>query len=260
MATTHGVRTGTTVSRSRSTWRDLPLELALVTIAFGVDLLVRNHTVGADAAARAHALDVLGLEQRLGLDWEHGVQHFAESVPGLTTLSSWFYVVGYLPVLVVALVWLFLRHRPAYLELRTAMLASGAVGMFAYAFYPTAPPRLTGLGYADPVAVGLLDHAARPTGVADELAAMPSFHVGWLLVVALVVAGVVESAAARWAVLSLPFLMTFAILATGNHWVLDVPPGVLLALGGLVFARWWTSRRPEAQITDDAHAGRSEAA
>ncbi len=132
--------------------------------------------------------------------------------------------------------------------------------MLAYALYPTAPPRLTGLGYADPVAGGLLGDAARPTGVADELAAMPSFHVGWLLLVSLVVAGVVRTSAARRVVLALPGLMAVAIVATGNHWVLDVPPGVLLALGGLAVARRRATRGREAQITEHGGDARSEAA
>ena len=66
--------------------------------------------------------------------------------------------------------------------------------------YPLAPPWLTDLGYADPIASSLVEPSARPVGSADEIAAMPSFHVGYLVEVAVAVFGVIDSVtpAPRW--------------------------------------------------------------
>lgn len=221
---------------TRPGWRDLPLELGLVAVAVVVNLWVRAYTLDDHDEAVANAADVLALEQALGLDWEHAVQELTLAVPGLVTLASWYYVAGYFPVIGSVLVWLFVRHRATYRRLRTALLASGAVGMLGYAFYPTAPPRLTTFGFADPVAAGELGDAARPEGLANELAAIPSFHVGWLLLAVVAAASVVRSRWLRVVLLLQPVVMSVVIVATANHWVLDVPPGLAVAAVGAVVA------------------------
>jgi hypothetical protein len=216
--------------------RGVAVELALVGIAVLVNLLVRWYTLDALDAAVAHARDVLSLERTLGLDWERPVQDGALAVPWLSDLSAWFYVWVYLPVLAAALVGLYAMRPTAYARLRNALLASGAIGMLCYAFYPTAPPRLSGLGYADTVATGGFGAEARPVGVANELAAIPSFHIAWLVVIAVVVYGATSSWLVRALCLAVPLLMSYAVVATGNHWVLDIPAGAVLGLVGLLLA------------------------
>lgn len=222
------------------------VEIAFVAIALVVDVLVRWSTLDDFDLAVANAHDLLALQQRLGLDWEHAAQDAADQVPGLSTFLSWFYVLGYFPLLIGVLLWLY-AHRPtAYAVLRNALLVSGAVGMLGYAFYPLAPPRLTDLGYADPVASGALDAAARPVGIANEIGAMPSFHVGWLMLAAIALVPVVTHLLVRIVAVAVPLVMGVAVVATGNHWVLDIPAGVAVALVGLWVARRlerWASRR-----------------
>ena len=211
-------------------------------VAVLVNLAVRAYTLDDHDEAVANAADVVRLEQALGLDWEHSVQELALAVPGLVTLSSWYYVAGYFPVIGSVLVWLFVQHRETYRRLRTALLASLAVGMLGYAFYPTAPPRLTAFGFADPVAAGQLGDAARPEGLANELAAIPSFHVGWLLLAVLAAARVVRSRWLRVVLLLQPVVMSVVIVATANHWVLDIPPGLVVAALGAAVA--WAAHGP----------------
>lgn len=228
------------------TWRGVLVEVGFVAIALALNAIVRWYTLDDYALAVRNAADVLELEQALGLDWEHALQDFLLSVPGLVTASSWYYVYGYLPSVIGTLVWLYLRHRDAYRLLRNSLLASGAVGLLGYAFYPTAPPRLTDFGFTDPVAAGTLAEAARPEGIANEIAAIPSFHVGWLLLAAVVAAGVVGPWWARLLLLLQPVLMSVVIVATANHWVIDIPAGLLVAAFGLAVAWWIESLRPPA--------------
>ncbi len=217
--------------------RRLPVELALVATVFVVNLLVRWATLDDASTAVRNAREVLALEQRLGLDWERSVQDATLAVPWLATGSSWVYVGGYLPVLAGALGWLYVRRPAAYSLLRNALLASGAVGFVVYAWYPCAPPRL-GLGYADMVAGdgSALDAVAHPAGVANEIAAMPSFHVGWVVLLGIVVFWSTGSLALRAACVALPVAMSYAVVATGNHWVLDVLAGLVMAALGLAVA------------------------
>jgi len=222
-------------TRGRGVW-GVVAELGLVAVALGLNLIVRWYTLDDVDTAVSHARDVLTLQQTLGIDWERPVQHAALDVGWWSDACAWFYVWGYFPVVFAAMIGLYARRPASYAFLRNALLASGAVGLFFYAFYPTAPPRLAGLGYADTVASGGLGAEARPLGVANELAAIPSFHIAWLVVTAVVVYRVTSSRALRVVSVAVPTLMAYVVVATGNHWVLDIPAGLALAVVGLVVA------------------------
>lgn len=242
-----GIRTsiapGGTKESQRARLRGVPLELGFVLAAVVGNALVRWSTLDDEAEAVANAHDVLALQRALGLDWEHAVQDATLAVPWLDAFTQWIYVWGYFPVLVSALVGLYVFRPRTYPLFRNALLASGAVGLLGYALYPTAPPRLTDLGYVDTMASGPLDSAARPVGLANEFGAMPSFHVGWLALAGYVVYRVTRSALLRVLCVLVPALMAYAVLATGNHWVLDLPAGVVVALLGLLGAGALEHRR-----------------
>ena len=229
---------------ARDGWRGVLVELGFVAAALAVNQLVRWYTRDDLDVALANARDVLALQQELHLDWEVAAQDLATSVPGLSTVAAHIYVWAYLPVVLGTMLWLYAFHRPHYRQLRTGLLASGAVGALGYAFYPCAPPRLAGLGYADTVAdTSALEAVARPF-IANEIAAIPSFHVAWLLLAVLALASTITVRWVRWLLLSLPVVMSFAILTTGNHWVLDIPAGLLVFLVGLVAGRRLSPVRP----------------
>lgn len=198
-------------------------------------LAVRRYTLGSDVEAIAHATDVLRLERALGLDWEQAIQAWTLSVPGLGTALTLVYVWGYLPALVGVVLWFRARHREAWPRLRNALLVSGAVGLAVYALYPCAPPWISAAdAYTDPVAQGWLVDVARPPGVTNHLGALPSFHVGWVVLVGYVVLRTTTSRTVKLLCVLHPALMAWAVVATGNHWVLDVPAGVALAAVGLL--------------------------
>lgn len=212
------------------------VEAGVVGVALLANLLVRRLTLDDLDVAVANAHRLLDLEQRLHLDWEHGAQVLVERHAWLATAASWFYFWGYLPVVALALVVLFMVSPHGYAYLRNALLAGGIVGLPVYVLYPLAPPRLTDLGYTDPVASSLVEASSRPVGVANEIGAMPSFHVAYLVVVSVAIWRVTRSRWVRaWCVLH-PLVMCWVVLATGNHWVLDLPAGAFLALVGLAAA------------------------
>jgi hypothetical protein len=229
------------------------VELGVVGVAVLVNVVVRWLTLDDVDVALAHARDLVALQQRLHLDWEHAAQDAVEAVPWLGSLAAWFYVWGYLPVIALTLVVLFVRAPRDYARLRNALLAAGIVGLPVYVLYPLAPPRLTDLGYSDTVAASLVEGAARPVGIANEIAAMPSFHVGYLVIVSAALWRLSRSPWVRaWCVLH-PLAMCWVVLATGNHWVLDLPAGLLLAGVGLAVtaragARTSATRVPTAPL------------
>ena len=230
------------------------IELGVVGVALLVNILVRWLTLDDVDVALAHAHSLAALQERLHLDWEHAAQALVEDVSWLGTVAAWFYVWGYLPVVALALVALFVRAPHDYARLRNALLAAGIVGLPVYVLYPLAPPRLTDLGYSDTVAASMVEGAARPVGIANEIAAMPSFHVGYLVIVSTVVWRLSRSRWVRGWCLLHPLAMSWVVISTGNHWVLDVPAGILLGMIGLTAAS--TVTRPRAAATGPAPACR----
>lgn len=211
-------------------------ELGIVVVGLACYLAVGWYAGDRTDQAIANALDLVALQEALGLDWEHAVQDATLTVPGLGGVLAQFYFWGYFPTLLPAVVWLFLRHRDAYRTARIAVLVSGAVGFTVQALYPLAPPWIVDDGFLDTVGGASVETMARPGGLANSLAAMPSFHCGWLVLIAVVVFRVTRSPVLRVLCVLHPALMCLTVVATGNHWVLDIPAGVAIAVLGLQIA------------------------
>lgn len=221
-----------TTGRADARWaaaRAVLLELGFVTVALTCYLVVRWYTLPRLDQAISNAHDVLAVEQVLGIAWERAVQEATMAVPLVNAFFTQVYVWGYFPVLLTVMVWLYLRHRDTYRRLRNRLLASGAAGLLVYAFFPCAPPWIGGTGFTDTVAGHSLGEVARPSAIANVTAAMPSFHCGWLLIAGVVVFQATSSHLLRVLAVLHPALMCYAVVSTGNHWVLDIPAGLFLA-------------------------------
>ena len=73
--------------------------------------------------------------------------------------------------------------------------------------------------------------------IGPQLAAMPSVHVAWAVLIAVAVISASTSPRRWWIVLH-PILTVFAVVATANHWWLD---GIVAA--GLLPLGWVVERR-----------------
>jgi hypothetical protein len=153
-------------------------------------------------------------------------------------LSSAAYVWLHWPLLIVAMVFLAFLAPDVLARLRNALIVSGAIGVVLFALVPMAPPRFM------PGFVGTVSDAARrhylpyPLGWTNQVAAFPSYHVGWTLIACLAVAGVLRTRWARFAVIVPALVMAVAVVGTGNHYVLDSLAGAVFALGA-----WWATGR-----------------
>ena len=194
---------------------------------FGVRGLTSTDVDQAQANARA----VIELEQWLSIYVEAAVQAPVAALDPARTFANWIYIWGHWPVIVVTLAWLALHHRGEFLRLRDAMMMSGAVGMVVFALFPVAPPRLAGLGLVDTVTAGSNSYRVlQPPAFVNQYAAMPSLHVGWDLLVGIAIVTAASSWILRILGLVLPALMAVAVVATANHYLLDVVAGVAIVL------------------------------
>src|SRR5215208_7591499 len=83
------------------------------------------------------------------------------------------------------LLWLHQRRPAAFAFVRTTLLLASGLALVGFLVYPTAPPRLAGIGIADTVSNGHVDlNRGLVSSLYNPYAALPSMHVGYALVVA----------------------------------------------------------------------------
>lgn len=219
-------------------------QAAVVAIGVFCYFQVRGLTNSDPASAADHAMRIVEFERWLGVDLEVATQARVLVRPWLVTAANWVYIWGHWPVIVATMGWLAWRHRQGFLRLRNAILVSGAVGLVVFVSYPVAPPRLVENGLVDTVTLHSRSYRLlQPPNFTNQYAAMPSLHAGWDLLV-----GIAIATATTWTVLRvlaalLPLLMSFAVVATANHYIVDVAAGVLLALVGYAVAVAFEHRR-----------------
>jgi hypothetical protein len=238
-------------AHARSAFR-LGVEATILIAAYIAYEFVRRIVAPNSNEAFAHAGRIIEFEQRLGIFYEPQLQALVLDHGWLVTLFNWVYVWGYLPVICVAAFYLYLRHHALYTRYRNAFLLSGAVGLVIFATLPVAPPRMfPEFGFVDTVRDNSAIYAHLDNSeVLNEFAAVPSFHFGWILLVALAVYQTSRSVAARVLCWSLPLMMLLAIVFTANHYVIDAIIGgavVLLALAVVRAGEWIMSPQTRAR-------------
>jgi membrane-associated phospholipid phosphatase len=135
-------------------------------------------------------------------------------------------------VLGIALLWIYFRRNDAFYPVRNWVLATNVVALVGYVLMPTAPPRLfPEEGFVDTLAVfsGLNHESGFVQLASNPYAAMPSVHAADALVIGFAMATLVKSrwAAALWTLW--PTWVWFSVMASGNHFWLDIAAGVGVA-------------------------------
>lgn len=230
-------------------------QVAFVLVGVFCYFQVRGLTEADPASAESHADQVIRVEERLGLDVEESVQAPVVAHASLWDAANWVYVWGHWPVIIATMTWLVLRHRHVFMRLRDGMLISGALGLVVFVSYPVAPPRLVDSALVDTVSVSSQAYRyLQPPNFVNQYAAMPSLHAGWDLLVGLSIITAGSTLLVRAIGWLLPAVMSFAVVATANHYVVDVLAGVTLALLGHLCALW-LERRRAARPADGRPAG-----
>ena len=245
-------------SRPRLTGRATPYlrEAGLVAALYALWQLACSVSVLGSAGAFSRARWIVRLESASRLPSEHRAQRLITGHPLLAQSANWYYAAMHFTAAGALLLWLFTRHRRRYPEVRNVLVTLTAASLLMH-LLPVAPPRLLPeLGYVDTAArYGQSVYALSGVSL-DQLAAMPSVHVGWSLLVAWAVLRV-SGARHRWWVLAHPVLTVFVVVATANHFWLDgIVAAVLLALSVTLLRLPGRLARNRAGV-DDGDAGRS---
>ena len=192
-------------------------------------------------AALAHGWGVLHLERSLGLDPEVALNRWLISHHTLGLLLSDYYDNAHFIVTLGLLGWLWYRRADIYRPLRNTLVAINVLGFVVFWVYPTAPPRLlAGGGFEDVVAsTGALGgwHTGPLAAAANQFAAMPSLHMAWAVWCSLAMWSLSKRLWVRVVACVYPCVTCVAVLATGNHYLLDVLAGVATAALALLLVR-----------------------
>lgn len=213
-----------------------PREAAVGLAAYAAYLGVRRAvwTDEGRAAAVRNARRLARLERRLGIAVEDRAQRVMVRRPRLLRVLGAGYAAANVGVTVVWLITLFRRRDPDYGRERDAALIAFLLALPAFRFLPVAPPRHLD-DHVDVLALGglRLDHPVL-VRFYDPVAAFPSQHVAFAVVTGWGLARRRRTRSARAAWRAYPAAVAALVVATANHWVLDVVAGG--ALGALARA------------------------
>lgn len=210
---------------------EVGLLLAAAAVYFGGRVIVE----GSEAASSRNAERLIDLERSIGLDVEHSIQQLALDHESVRLVGNLSYVWLHWPLLLVVLFILFRNDRLHYRQLRNAMFASGAIGLFLFTLFPMSPPRFM------PGFVGTVSDEARrhyltyPLGWTNRFAAFPSFHVGWTLIACVALAASLHGGRTRWLALIPAGLVGLAVISTGNHYAVDAMTGAVIAAAFYIY-------------------------
>ena len=154
---------------------------------------------------------------------------------------------AHFPVTIAFLVWgFFARPRAEYRWARNLLVIETLTAVLIHAAFPLAPPRMfPGWHFLDTMTVyGPSAYDEPGAALANQYAAMPSLHVGWSVLIAVVVGRTGPPLLRRLA--ALHALTTFVVVTiTANHWFLDGAVSVaLLGLALVVCPRPGSVRVP----------------
>lgn len=223
------------------------IEILALALLYGAYELVRGFGGEDWVSARAHTADIVALERRLSLFVERDLQQLAGALPGIPALLGFLYVALHFAGTAGVLVWVHRSRPQAFPFLRTTLIVSTALALAGYVLYPAAPPRLANLGFADTVSThtGLNLSSDLLGSLYNPIAAVPSLHFGYALIVGVAVAQLAGRRSTRIAGGAYPALMLLIIVATGNHFFLDAAAGAaVVAAGWLVASRLAVPARP----------------
>jgi membrane-associated phospholipid phosphatase len=204
--------------------------LVIAWLAWVYDMIT-NLAPAREALALAHGRDILDVEHSLHIAPELSLNRWLEGHHTIAIILSYYYDNAHFIVPLGLLGWLWWKRADLYRPLRNSLVVINLLGLLVFWLYPVAPPRmLVASGFSDVVAsshtLGSW-HTGSLAADANQFGAMPSLHIAWATWCTLALWRISSRAWVRVVALLYPCLTAFAVLATGNHYLLDLVGGLL---------------------------------
>jgi hypothetical protein len=220
----------------RPSWCRAVVRLSPVGVFYAGYILLIGYSERPAVLGRAlwNGMGIERVERSVGLCWESWLSH--HTIP----LSNGYYGVAQLVVTFSLLIWLSVFAEPwQWGVARNTLALISAGGFLCFWLFPVAPP------WALPVAYGIHGAgAAGFSGVGDLMGAFPSLHTAWAGWAALVWWSMMpRHRLVQWLGWGNLVLTGVVVLTTGNHYLLDVVAGELLAAwAGYLAGHWEVGR------------------
>ena len=234
----------TAPDRTGVAWFDLS-EFGLVAFGFLCYFIVRGLVVDDAGAALDNARCIIQAQQTVNLFVEPALNQWVLESAWRVRFVNFVYFWLDFPLIVGIAVLFFIRSRQHYTVLRDALLISGVFALVMYWTFPVAPPRyLPEWGFVDTLAEfdNLSYQAQSMRPFVNPFAAVPSLHVGWALILAIVIFAATRARWARIAICSVLVAQSIAVVGSANHFLFDAVVGAFVSLAGLAVALWAQQR------------------
>lgn len=181
------------------------------------------------SVALGNARGVLHVERLLHIDPEMTLDRWLAAHHTLGLLISDYYDNAHFIVTLSLLGYLWWKRADIYRPLRNSLVLVNVIGFAVFWRFPVAPPRMLD-GFIDVVAktdaFGSW-HTGPLASHANQVAAMPSLHMAWAGWCTVALWRISERRWLRALAVAYPCLTALAVLATGNHFLLDIVGGLL---------------------------------
>jgi len=212
-------------------------EIVVVLLLLRVYDTIRAHAEVRAKVALNNGWELLHAERWLHIDLEHSVNRWTSEHHLVSLAASYWYQFFHITVTLIVLLWCYWRRPGSYRRARNALILTNVFGLAFFVLYPAAPPRfLPGAGFVDAVAqAGFGSDHGGPVS-ADQYGAFPSLHLAWAVWTAVVAHRLTKNKWLSRLWLGYPLITASVVVATGNHYVLDVLAGIAIALICLAIA------------------------
>ena len=211
---------------------DAVRQLALFACCYVGYQIVRGLVDGSQSTAFWNATKVIELESSLSIFVEPAVQTWTRGNDLLIGFADWMYLNSHYLVTFSALAFIYIRRNSSFYFVRNMFLIAMGLALIGYALYPTAPPRLMPeWGFTDTLALatGTRVDNEQASALLNLYAAVPSMHVCFSLMIGASMLTLTNRVWARVIWACYPLMVTWVVVATGNHYLFDALLGAVTA-------------------------------
>ncbi len=235
-------------------WGDFWVQFAVFWTFYAGYELSAHLASGARPTAFANGERVMSVERSLHLFIEPAIQRWTlhDAPAAFLWLANNTYFTCQFAISFGFMLWTYAMANHAFYFVRNTILLIDFIGLGGYFTVPTAPPRMFP-GFVDTLHTQPISmQSSLVQALGNPYAAMPSLHSAYAIVLG--VTGVVvfrhPAVRALWTIY--PAIVVYAIVATGNHFVLDALGGLAVAgialVASLAIARGRFPRRGAAPV------------
>jgi PAP2 superfamily len=225
-------------------WNDVLRQLGLCVLAYMLYQLVRGLVADGNLYKPfGDAMRIIDVERTIHIFVEPSINAWVQSNHVLIDVADWVYLNGHFFVTIAALAFIYLRRNNSFYFVRNSLLIAMAIALVGYWLYPTAPPRLMPeWGFTDSISQFVTGGSGwsdkTPAGAfVNTYAAVPSMHICFAVIIGVSMGRLSRRRPVRILWYLYPLLVTFVVVATANHFFIDVFLGALTAGAAALIAK-----------------------